>query len=287
MANSFAIAVPSTLIPLLIGSAAAYALVWLPFRGSAFLFFGIVALIAVPVYGVLIPILQAFVAGVHLTLPFIDKTVTLVPALGLAGSIPGVWSIHVGTQLPFAVLLLVFAAARVPRSLIDAARLDGASHAQIYWRVVMPPITPTLAALGVLLFLCAWNDSVVALTIIGGNGVNFPATVRFTSIGSASDGPVIMAMIFVHSSVALAVFFGLQRSFLRGLLTGVDETRPPSRSARASGSRYPIWRPRLRFEREPFTNSSRRLRYRGRRRPTSPTARTATKVASLARRRRG
>ena len=146
---------------------------WLPFRGSAFLFFGIVALIAVPVYGVLIPILQAFVVGVHLTLPFIDKTVTLVPALGLAGSIPGVWSIHVGTQLPFAVLLLIFAAARVPRSLIDAARLDGASHAQTYWRVVMPPITPTLAALGVLLLLWAWNDSVVALTIIGGNGVNF------------------------------------------------------------------------------------------------------------------
>lgn len=222
MANSFAIAVPSTLIPLLIGSAAAYALVWIPIRGSAVLFFGIVALIAVPVYGVLIPLLQAFVAGVHLTLPIIDKTVTLVPVLGLAGSIPGVWIIHVGTQLPFAIFLLVFAAARVPRSLIDAARLDGASHAQTYWRVVIPLITPTLAALGVLLFLWAWNDFVVALTIIGASGTDYPATVRFSSIGGASDGPVVMAMIFIHSSVALIVFFGLQRYFVRGLLTGVE-----------------------------------------------------------------
>ncbi len=190
--------------------------------GSAVLFFGVVAFIAVPVYGVLIPPLQVFATGAHFTVPLIDKTVTLVPVLGLAGSIPGVWIIHVGTQLPFAIFLLVFAAARVPRSLIDAARLDGASDARVYWRVVMPLITPTLAALGVLLFLWAWADFVVALTSIGAHGANFPATVRFTSIGGASDGPVIMAMIFIHSSVALAVFFGLQHYFVRGLLTGVE-----------------------------------------------------------------
>jgi len=222
MANSFAIAIPSTLIPLLIGSAAAYAIVWIPFRGSAVLFFGIVALIAVPIFGVLIPILQTFVTGVHLSLPLIDKTVTLVPVLGLAGSIPGVWIIHVGSQAPFAIFLLVFAVARVPRSLIDTARIDGASHAQTYWRVVIPLITPAMAPLGVLLFLWAWNDFVVALTIIGANGANFPATIRFGSIGSLTDGPVFMAMIFIHSSVALAVFFSLQRYFVRGLLAGIE-----------------------------------------------------------------
>jgi alpha-glucoside transport system permease protein len=221
MVNSFAIAIPATLIPLLIGSAAAYAIVWIPFRGSGALFLGIVALIAVPVFALLIPILQAFVSGVHLTLPIIDKTVTLVPVMGLTGSIPGVWIVLIGTHLPFAIFLLVYATARVPRSLIDTARIDGATGFQTYWRIVVPLITPTLAALGVLLFLWAWNDFVVALTILGANSSAYPATVRFSSLGGV-DGPVTMAMVFIHSSVALAVFFALQRYFARGLLTGSE-----------------------------------------------------------------
>jgi alpha-glucoside transport system permease protein len=195
--------------------------VWIPFRGSGALFLGIVALIAVPVFGLLIPILQAFVSGVHLTLPIIDKTVTLVPVMGLTGSIPGVWIVLIGTHLPFAIFLLVYATARVPRSLIDTARIDGATAFQTYWRIVVPLITPTLAALGVLLFLWAWNDYVVALTILGANSSAYPATVRFSSLGGV-DGPVAMAMVFIHSSVALAVFFVLQRYFARGLLTGSE-----------------------------------------------------------------
>jgi alpha-glucoside transport system permease protein len=100
--------------------------------------------------------------------------------------------------------------------------MDGASDPQVYWRVVIPLITPALAALGVLLFLWAWNDFIVALTIIGPNAAALPATVRFSSIGTIVDGPVTSAMIFIHSSVAIAVFFALQRYFVRGLLTGTD-----------------------------------------------------------------
>lgn len=222
MVISFAIAIPSTLIPLLLASAAAYAIVWIPFRGSGFLFAGIVALIAVPIYAALIPLLLAFSTGVHFTVPLIDKTATVVPVMGLAGSIPGDWIIHIGSQLPFAIFLLVFATAHVPRSLVDSAHLDGASHAQIYRHVVVPLIVPSLAALGVLLFLYSWNDFVVALTVIGANGTAYPATVRFSSIGGLVDGPVSMAMAFIHASVAIAVFFGLQRFFVRGLLAGVE-----------------------------------------------------------------
>jgi alpha-glucoside transport system permease protein len=219
--NSFAIAIPSVLIPLLIASAAAYAIIYIPFRGSELVLFAILVLIAVPIYGVLIPLLQAFVSGVHLTVPFIDKTVTLVPVMGLAGSIPGVWIIHIGSQLPFSIFLLVFAVARVPKSLIETARIDGASDLRIYSRVVIPLIAPALASLGVLLFLWAWNDFIVALTIIGANPDAFPATVRFSSIGSLVDGPVPLAMVFIHSSVAVIVFFALQRHFIRGLHTEI------------------------------------------------------------------
>lgn len=222
MLNSFAIALPSAIIPLLLGSAAAYGFVWLPFRGSRAVLLGVVAMIAVPIYGILLPLLQAYSFGAHLTIPLLDKTVTLFPDLGLSGSIPAVWITHVGTHLPFAIFLLVFAVARVPRSLIHSARLDGASEPQIYWRVVIPLITPALASLGILLFLWAWNDFIVALTIIGSNGAALPATVRFSAVGVIVDGPVTLAMIFIHSAVAVAVFFGLQRFFVRGLLTGTE-----------------------------------------------------------------
>lgn len=222
LVNSFAIAIPSTLIPLALASWAAYAIVWIPFRGSRILFLGIVALIAVPIYGVLIPLLQAYVSGVHLTLPIIDKTVTLLPQMGLAGSLTGVWVTHVGTQLPFCIFLLVFAVARVPQSLIDSARVEGADDVHIYWRVVMPLIIPALTALGVLLFVWAWNDFVVALTIIGFNAADFPATVRFGSIGTIVSGPVALASVFIHSSVAVAVFLVLQRSFERGMLMSAE-----------------------------------------------------------------
>lgn len=220
--NSFAIAIPSTVVALAFGSAAAYAIVWIPFRGSRALLFGLVALIAVPIYGVLLPLLQGFSSGVHFTVPLIGKTMTVVPEMGLAGSTVGVWIIHVGTHLPFVIFLLVAAIGHIPRSLVDSARLDGASEPQIYWRVVMPLITPALASLGVLLFLWSWNDFIVALTIIGTNAVALPATVRFSAVGVLVDGPVTLAMILIHSSVAIAVFFGLQRYFVRGLLAGAE-----------------------------------------------------------------
>ena len=222
MVNSFAIAIPATAIPLLLGSAAAYALVWMPIRHKDVMLFAVVALIAVPIYGVLIPILQAFSFGVHLTLPILDKTVTLIPEVGLAGTIPGTWIVHVGAHLPFSIFLLTFAIARVPTSLIDSARLDGASDSAIFWRVVVPLSRPALASLGVLLFLWSWNDFIVALTIIGANAESLPATVRFSSIGTFVSGPVTLAQVFIHASIAVAVFYLFQKSFVRGMLTGAE-----------------------------------------------------------------
>ncbi len=153
--NSFAIAILSALVPLLWGSAATYAIVWMPLRGSSLLFVGVVALIAVPLHAALLQLLLAFSTGVHLALPIIDKTVTVVPVVGLAGSIPGVWIVHIGSQLPFSIFLLVFATARPPGSLVESARLDGASQAQIFRRVVAPLISPSLRLSA---FCCSCTD---------------------------------------------------------------------------------------------------------------------------------
>ncbi len=223
MFNTFAIAVPATLIPVLVASWAAYALVWIPFKGHGVLLGSIVALIAVPIYAILIPLLQAYSTGAHLTLPIIDKTVTLFPDVGLAGTLPAVWLTHIGAALPFSVFLLTYAMARLPRSLVDNAHVDGASHIQIYWHVILPLSAPALAALGVLLFVWSWNDFVIALTMIGGgNPSALPVTVRFGSFSAAVGGPVVLAALMIHSLVSIAVFLGLQRYFVRGLLAGIE-----------------------------------------------------------------
>lgn len=224
MFNSFAIAIPATVIPLFLASWAAYALVWIPFRGRGVVFAGIVALIAVPIFSVLIPLLQAYSSGVHLTVPVVQKTVTLFPDLNLAGTLPAVWLTHIGSTLPFSIFLLVFAMARLPRSLVDNARVDGASDVQVYWRVVVPLLTPALAALAALLFVWSWTDFVIALTMIGGtNPSALPATVKLGSIGAFVDGPAVLAGLFIHSIVSIVVLLGLfRRYFVRGLLTGVE-----------------------------------------------------------------
>jgi alpha-glucoside transport system permease protein len=223
MFNSFAIAIPATVIPILIASLAAYALAWIPFKGHGVALGSIVALIAVPIHAVLIPHLQAYSSGAHLTVPAIDKTVTLFPDLNLAVTLPAVWLTHIGAALPFSIFLLVYAMARLPRSLIDSARVDGASDMQVYWRVVVPLSAPVLAALGVLLFVWSWNDFVIALTMIGGgNPSALPVTVKLGSFGGADEGPVILAGLIIHASVSVAVFLGLQRYFEQGLLAGVE-----------------------------------------------------------------
>ena len=223
MFNTFAIAIPATVLPVLIASWAAYALVWIPFRGHGVLLGCIVALMAVPIHAVLIPLLQAYSRGVHLTVPIIDRTATLFPDVGLAGTLPAVWLTHIGAALPFSVFLLVYAMARLPRSLVDSALADGASHVQIYWNVIVPLSRPALAALGVLLFVWSWNDFVIALTMIGGgNPSALPVTVRLGSVGTSVGGPVLLAGLIIHASVSIAVFFGLQKYFERGLLAGVD-----------------------------------------------------------------
>ena len=142
MLNQLTIAIPSTVIPLLIGAAAAYALTWMNLPGRRALFYAVVMLMAVPIHALLIPLLRLYSGGAHITLPIIDKTLTVFPDIGLAGSLEAVWLTHTGTTLPFAVFLLAGAMIRLPQSLIDAAVVDGASHLRIFFRIVLPLTKP-------------------------------------------------------------------------------------------------------------------------------------------------
>ena len=106
LANSLAIALPATIIPIAIAAFAAYAFAWIDFKGRQGLFIVTVSLLAVPTQVALIPLLQMYVRGAHLTIPGLDKTITIFPDLNLAGTTTAVWLTHAAFAMPFAIFLI-------------------------------------------------------------------------------------------------------------------------------------------------------------------------------------
>ncbi|TDI55237.1 MAG: carbohydrate ABC transporter permease [Acidobacteria bacterium] len=220
--NSASIAIVATIIPIAIAAFAAYAFAWIDFRGREWLFIGTIALLAVPTQVSLIPLLQAYSSGVRMTIPIIEKTVTIIPDMGLAGTIPAVWLTHTGFALPFAIFLLHNYIAGLPKDLFESARIDGADHFKIFWKLVVPLSIPVLAAFAIFQFLWTWNDYLIALTMIGGNRVALPATVVVASLAGEFGlrEHLLTAGAFVITVVPLVVFFALQRFFVRGITAG-------------------------------------------------------------------
>jgi len=220
--NSAAIAIVATIIPIAIAAFAAYAFAWIDFRGREWLFIGTVALLAVPTQVSLIPLLSAYSRGVRLTIPIVDKTITLFPDLGLSGEIPAVWLTHTGFALPFAIFLLHNYIAGLPKDLFESAAIDGADHFKVFWRLVLPLSVPVLAAFAIFQFLWTWNDYLIALTMIGGNREALPATIVVASLAGefGAREHLLTAGAFVITIVPLVVFFALQRFFVRGITAG-------------------------------------------------------------------
>jgi alpha-glucoside transport system permease protein len=218
--NSLAIAIPATVVPISFAAFAAYAFAWMDFKGRDWLFIGVVALLAVPIQLSLVPLLQLFTGGAHLTA--FGQTLTLFPFLDLAGSTTAVWLTHIGFGLPLAIFLLHNYISSLPADVFEAARIDGADHPTIFWRLVLPLSVPALAAFAIFQFLWVWNDYLVASTFLGTGSSEAPMTVRLATLsgGRGQDWHLLTAAAFVSIAVPLAVFFGLQRYFVRGLLAG-------------------------------------------------------------------
>jgi len=201
--NSLIIAVPSTLLPLLVCSLAAYAFSWLrfPFRDTIFLV--IVALMMVPVQVAFLPLQQLF-RPFQLTQGFI-----------------GIWLAHTAFALPFGIFLLRNFFITLPRDLIEAARIDGSSTLGVFRTIVIPLSVPAIAAYGIFQFLWVWNDLLMALIFVN-NDANLPMTVKITTLLGTygSEWNLLAAAAFLLMFVPLAVFFSLQRYFVQGLLAG-------------------------------------------------------------------
>ncbi|MFK8185174.1 MAG: carbohydrate ABC transporter permease [Phormidesmis sp.] len=202
--NSLVVSVPATVIPIAIATFAAYALAWMEFPGRQALFIMTVGLLVVPLQMTLIPVLRAY------------------NALGIAGTYLAVWLAHSAYGLPLGVYLLRNYIGSLPRDLIEAAAVDGASHLKTFTRVIVPLSMPAIASFAVFQFLWVWNDLLVALVYLGGNQDVAPVTLVLRNIvgDRGQDWYLLTAGAFISMLVPMAVFFALQRFFVRGLLAG-------------------------------------------------------------------
>lgn len=202
--NTLVITVPAVVIPITIALLAAYAFSWIEFRGRDLLFVAVFALQIVPLQVTLIPLLTIYVD------------------VGLAGSFWTVWLSHSIFALPLAIFMFHNFMKDIPRSLVEAARVDGAGHVRIFFRVLLPLLTPAIAAFTVFQFLWVWNDLLVALTFAGGTPNVAPLTVRLAELSGSrgQDWHLLSAGAFVALIVPLLIFLFGQRYFVRGLLAG-------------------------------------------------------------------
>ena len=214
--NSIAITLPATIFPIVIATMAAYALAWIRFRGSNFLFFFIFALQIVPLQMSLIPLLLLFTGGAHI------GSIPIFPALGIAGEFAGIWLPHTMFALPLAIYLLHNFISNLPRDLMEAAHVDGANHFTIFRRIVLPLSIPGIASIAIFQFLWVWNDLLVALTFASGTEEVAPINNKLASlVGQYGSGYTqLSAGAFITIAIPLIVFFSLQRYFVRGLLAG-------------------------------------------------------------------
>ena len=201
--NSLAIALPATFIPILIAAFAAYAFTFMEFWGRDIMFLTIVSLLVVPNYVAYVPLLKIY------------------GDLGLNGTFPAVWLAHIGFGMSLAIYILRNYMATLPKTVIESAKIDGASHFQTFFKLILPMSVPALASFAIFQFLWVWNDLLVALVFIG-PGNNEPLTVALTGLRtSVGQGwELTTAGGFLTIILPIAVFLGLQRFFVRGLTAG-------------------------------------------------------------------
>lgn len=206
--SSLAVTIPATILPLLFAAYAAYGFTFLTFKGREFYFAMIIGLLVVPLQGALVPVLKMFIA-------FTDKT-----GIEISGQYAAAWFVHSAFAMPLAIYILRNYMMTIPNTLIEAARVDGASNFTIFWRLVLPISVPALASFAIFQFLWVWNDYLIAFVFIGSERPVLTYTL-LSLLGTYGEGwQQVAAGSFISLSIPLLVFFSLQRYFIRGLTAG-------------------------------------------------------------------
>src|SRR5574344_1791452 len=199
--SSISVTLPAVIIPIFIAAAAAYGFAWLSFPGRKILFAMIIALLVVPLQISLIPILRDY------------------QKIKLNGTYLGIWLAHTGFGLPLATYMLFNYISGIPRSILESAFIDGSSHFDCFFKLIIPLSVPALASFAIFQFLWVWNDLLVALVFLSGAAQQMEVvTVRLMNMAGTrgTDWHLLTAGAFVSMILPLAVILPLQRCFARG-----------------------------------------------------------------------
>ncbi len=203
--TSITVTLPAVIIPIFIAAAAAYGFAWLDFKGRNIMFGMVVALLVVPLQISLIPILRDY-QKIHLN-----------------GTYLGIWLAHAGFGLPLATYMMYNYISTLPRSILESAFIDGASHFTTFVRLILPLSVPAIASFAIFQFIWVWNDMLVSLVFLSGSkNMVQVVTVRLMNMAGTrgTDWHLLTAGAFVSMVLPLIVFLSLQKFFVRGLLAG-------------------------------------------------------------------
>lgn len=200
--NSIVITIPAVVIPIILALLAAYAFAWIDFKGRSVLFAFVFALQVVPIQVTLVPLLSQYTQW------------------GLQNTLWTLWLSHTIFGLPLAIFLLHNFMKEIPRSLIEAARVDGAGHVRVFFQVLLPLLVPAIASFAIFQFLWVWNDLLVALTFAAPEDAPVTRVINEMVGSFGSKWYLLSAGAFISMAVPVIVFLALQRYFVRGLLAG-------------------------------------------------------------------
>ena len=202
--NSVAIAVPSTILPILLGALNGYALsFWKP-RGASLLFGILMVGAFIPVQVMIYPLVR------------------VLASVGMFGSLPGIVLVHLVFGMPVMTLLFRNYYASVPHELFQAARIDGGGFFRIFAQVMLPMSLPIIVVAAIMQVTGVWNDYILGLVFAGTD--NLPMTVQLNNVINTTTGTrqynVNMAATILTSLVPLAIYFISGRWFVRGIAAG-------------------------------------------------------------------
>ena len=223
--SSFIVTIPATIIPITIAAFAAYAFAWMRFPGRDWLFVVVVSLMVVPTQLAFLPVLQGF-SGIAswataLNTWMTDCEVTKTCQVA-SKTFASLWITHTAFGLPLAIYLLRNYIVGLPKELLESARIDGASHLQIFTRLIIPLSVPALASFSIFQFLWVWNDLIVALYIGPADSADLVFPIRLQKqLGTFKDQlHLLNASAVISMIIPVIVFLSMQRYFIRGLLAG-------------------------------------------------------------------
>jgi len=204
--NSAITAGTTTIVCIVVGSLAAYALARLPIRRKALLLTGVLAVSLFPPVALVPPLYEAW------------------RTFGLLNTYPGLFIPYIAFNLPLTIFILTTFFASIPREMEEAARVDGATPFQAFYRVVLPLAAPGVFAAAILIFVYAWNEFLLASTFAPRSLTAQTVPVAIASFTGAVEfqrpiGSITAACVIVTVPMILLVLL-FQRRIVAGLTAG-------------------------------------------------------------------